>query len=163
MCHTIYTFAKCLHIDISDDVKHFPPCICNTVRATVKLQRACNACVRYPTPTSRREHKKMVEMQVERFRRLGLPWAEVERLVPRWRRIIGLGKRLERDWAESDDEDDSGKILLDETKQVAILEAIEDESAVQIHSAAPNHLSRQDKPDAKMLNTSEDKPPAQDA
>ncbi|KAK6330403.1 hypothetical protein TWF696_003500 [Orbilia brochopaga] len=149
MCHTIYTFSKvtptCPHLDISDDVKQFPPCICNAVRASIKLPRACNACVRYSAPGFRQKHKKMVNMQIDRFRRLCLPWAEIHRLVPRWKRVVGLGIKVSKDWAESDEEDDGEKIVLDEAEQAAIMEAIEDDSATQMHGTAQEQGSDQDK------------------
>ncbi|EPS45749.1 hypothetical protein H072_223 [Dactylellina haptotyla CBS 200.50] len=58
----------------------------------------------------------MVEMQVERFRRLGLNRADVDKLIPQWRRIVGLGIRIARDWAESSDDGDSHKGLTGEKK-----------------------------------------------
>ncbi|KAF3908785.1 hypothetical protein ABW21_db0205582 [Orbilia brochopaga] len=91
----------------------------------------------------------MVDMQIERFRRLGLPWGDVEKLVPRWKRVVGLGIKVARDWAESDDEDAGGGILLDETKQAAIMEAVEDDSATQIHSPVQTKSFPQGPPASK--------------
>ncbi|KAF3934793.1 hypothetical protein ABW20_dc0109494 [Dactylellina cionopaga] len=130
MCHIIFTFYKCSHIDVSDDAKHFPPCICNSVRATRQLPRACNACIRYSASSFHTKHKRMVEMQIERFRRLGINWAETEKFVPQWRRIVGLGIKVARDWAESSDDEDN-KIAIDEKKEIEILGTIEEESRIQ--------------------------------
>ncbi|KAF3908863.1 hypothetical protein AA313_de0201658 [Arthrobotrys entomopaga] len=107
MCHQIYTFQGCPHIDISDDTSHFPPCACSKVHASHRLSRSCNACIRFSSPSFRKQHKKMVEMQIGRFRALKLSLSEIEKLVPQWKIIVGLGVKVARDWADSDDEVDT--------------------------------------------------------
>ncbi|KAK6524068.1 hypothetical protein TWF694_005732 [Orbilia ellipsospora] len=110
MCHQIYTFKSCRHIDISDDTTSFPPCPCPKVRASHRLPRPCNACIRFSHPRFRKHHKRMIEMQITRFRGLKLSLSEIDKLVPQWKMVVGLGVKVARDWAESSDDGDDGDV-----------------------------------------------------
>ncbi|RVD89394.1 uncharacterized protein DFL_000405 [Arthrobotrys flagrans] len=100
MCHKIYTFSKCYHIDVSDDVKHFPPCNCRRVRATHQLPRACNACIRFFSPAFPFEHKKAIEKQASRFKSLQLNHDEIRKYLPNWKKIVGVGTKILSDWPD---------------------------------------------------------------
>ncbi|KAK6519080.1 hypothetical protein TWF281_003768 [Arthrobotrys megalospora] len=122
MCHKIYTFSKCFHIDVSDDDKHFPPCICRRITGTCYLNRACNACIRYSSPNFALDHKRAVEFQFLRFRKLKLTPTQRWTYVPEWKKIVGLGVNLAKDWP-----DKKRGLVLDDFTEESILDALEDE------------------------------------
>ncbi|KAF3153622.1 hypothetical protein TWF569_001934 [Orbilia oligospora] len=122
MCHRIYTFRQCYHIDISDDEKHFPPCRCKRVRGTRRLDRACNGCIRFSSPSFPREHKKAISQQVFRFKSLQLAQDDIKKYLPGWKRIVGVGTKILGDSPE----DDRGPFF-DGFLHEKILNAIEEE------------------------------------
>ncbi|KAK6347468.1 hypothetical protein TWF718_005310 [Orbilia javanica] len=124
MCHKIYTFSKCHHIDISDDDKEFPPCTCKRVRGVRHLDRSCGACIRYGSPSFVALHKKAIENQVGRFKSLQLRYEEIRKLLPHWRWIVGVGTKMLDDWSDIDSNRGS---LYDNPFNERILGAIDEE------------------------------------
>ncbi|KAK6498194.1 hypothetical protein TWF506_004433 [Arthrobotrys conoides] len=122
MCHRIYTFSQCYHIDISDDEKHFPPCRCRRIRGTRHLERACNGCIRFCSPAFPREHKKAINQQVFRFKSLQLTHEDIKKYLPDWKRIVGVGTKV-----LGDSPDDIRETFYDGFLDEKILDAIEEE------------------------------------
>ncbi|KAK6495097.1 hypothetical protein TWF481_003125 [Arthrobotrys musiformis] len=133
MCHRIYTFSKCHHIEISDDDVDFPPCECHNVRGFRRLERPCGACIRFRSPSFAVEHKKAVRHQLERYKALGYPSRLLKRHLRDWHKLVGFGSRLLKDHPDDDTDFIMDQIL----REGSVLDADEDEVSMAADPGIP--------------------------